>query len=117
MNALEKLATKQLLTLKLMKTAKITEREGAGIGAALGGPIGAAIGAALSKDSKDKYHGSPGWRAFGGSAAGMTPGLILSSMAARRGNVRLAGLGALLSLAGNVSGAMYGARSARRPGR
>lgn len=103
------------------KDGLMNKTAGVGTGAALGyiygGPPGAGVGARIGReDYENKYHGSPGWRAFGGSAGGMLLGAILGGGAARalganRYGRREAAL--LTALLGGGLGAVAGAKSVR----
>jgi len=88
---------------------------GAGLGYMIAGPAGAGIGARIGRDDYDKrYHGSPGWRAFGGGIAGGMAGFGAGTLAAamseasHRGSRRAAHVGLVL---GGLAGSILGAKS------
>jgi hypothetical protein len=107
---------------RMTKTASSTGR-GAVVGNLLGGPVGAGVGGWAGKREDHTYHGSPGWRAAGGAAAGGILGTVagvglgaLAAVSARDPHVAAAVirlLGSSGALAGSTFGAYEGARSVR----
>lgn len=94
-----------------------TAARGAGWGGLIAGPLGAGIGAAIGRKRGQKkgehYHGSPGWRAFGGALAGSAPLSLIGRKLIQKGHVGTGlGVGSIGATLAAILGGRLGAQSA-----